>query len=151
MTPLRVSRPQTNAMRLIFVSRSSRLKPRPLLKCVRTISPSRTSTLRPCALKRSSMISERVLLPAPERPVNQIVKPVFTMYFSLCMLVTNGTRYGTNTFKCRHRHHYTKMLVPAYQQELERPVVVGWLVPYPSVAGQSVRAHLYLHAHQDHA
>src|SRR5437660_5939359 len=76
-TPLRVSRPQTKAMRLMLISRSSLLKPRPLLKCVRTISPSRISTLRPRALRRSSIASESVLLPAPESPVNQIVKPLF--------------------------------------------------------------------------
>src|SRR5437879_6494919 len=80
ITPLRVSRLATNAMRFMLVSRSSRLKPNPLLKCVRTISPSSTSTLSPCSLKRHSMISERVLFPEPERPVNQMVKPVFVMY-----------------------------------------------------------------------
>src|SRR5450759_4737793 len=76
-TLLRVKSAQTKPMRLILVSRSSRLKPRPLLKCVRTISPSSTSTLRPRSFRRFSMISERVLFPAPESPVNQIVNPVF--------------------------------------------------------------------------
>src|SRR5579864_1757962 len=75
-TPLRVSRPHTKAIRLMLVSRSSLLKPRPLLRCVRTISPSSTSTFRPRALIRSSMASESVLLPAPDRPVNQIVNPL---------------------------------------------------------------------------
>src|SRR5947209_5284216 len=95
MTPLRGSRLHTKAMRLMLVSRSSRLKPNPLLKCVRTISPSRTSTLRSCSLKRHSMISERVLFPEPERPVNQMVKPVFVMYaLFLCIpFVTNYIGY----------------------------------------------------------
>src|SRR5579863_6819714 len=79
-TPLRVKRPHTKAIRLMLVSRSSRLKPRPLLKCVRTISPSSTSTLRPHCFKRCSIISDRVLLPEPERPVNQMVKPVDAIY-----------------------------------------------------------------------
>src|SRR5438270_6485576 len=75
-------------MRLMLVSRSSRLKPSPLLKCVRTISPSSTSTLRPRSRRRCSIISERVLLPAPESPVNQIVNPVFAMYFFLRIVGT---------------------------------------------------------------
>src|SRR5439155_4701406 len=75
-TPLRVRRLHTKAMRLMLVSRSSRLKPSPLLKCVRTISPSSTSTLCPRSFRHCLMISARVLLPEPESPVNQSVKPV---------------------------------------------------------------------------
>src|SRR5579863_6024239 len=86
-TPLRVKRPHTKAIRLMLVSRSSRLKPRPLLRCVRTISPSSTSTLRPRSFKRCSIISDRVLLPEPERPVNQIVKPLFAMLFMFSLML----------------------------------------------------------------
>src|SRR6266699_601719 len=91
-TPLRVSRLATNAMRLMLVSLSSRLNPSPLLKCVRTISPSRISTLRPCCFKRCSIISARVLFPEPERPVNHIVKPLLAIYgiFSLYICSSGG-------------------------------------------------------------
>src|SRR5436309_9437049 len=62
-------------MRRIFVSRSSLLKPKPLLRCVRTTSPSRISTLY--CLQRSSSANnvDSVDLPAPDKPVNQIVNP----------------------------------------------------------------------------
>src|SRR5436305_1490647 len=113
-TLLRVSREQTKPMRLMLVSRSSRLKPRPLLKCVRTISPSSTSTLRPRSFRRFSMISERVLFPAPESPVNQIVNPVLaTNSFSLCVLFqlkcfslhVNGNRNAKLFQDCRGHIH----------------------------------------------
>src|SRR6266851_3061385 len=81
-TSLRVSRPHTKAIRLMLISRSSLLKPSPLLRWVRTISPSSISTLRPRALRRCSMTSESVLLPAPESPVNQMVNPIFAMCIS---------------------------------------------------------------------
>src|SRR5579872_1892304 len=102
ITPLRVSNPQTKAIRLMLVSRSSRLKPRPLLKWVRTISPSSTSTLRPRSFKRCSIISERVLLPEPERPVNQMVKPVLFAIYSFSSYLsfqTSGPR-----LRSRPRH-----------------------------------------------
>src|SRR5438034_3519648 len=79
ITPLRVRRAHTKAIRLMLVSRSARLKPRPLLKWVRTTSPSSTSTLRPRALRRCSTAWARVLLPALGRPVNQMVTPLLVM------------------------------------------------------------------------
>src|SRR6266566_8550567 len=94
-TSLRVSRLATNAMRLMLVSRSSRLNPSPLLKCVRTISPSRISTLHPRSFKRCSMISERVLFPEPESPVNQIVKPLFAIYGILLVRLGDHLRRAT--------------------------------------------------------
>src|SRR4051812_21503647 len=73
--PWRVRRAATQPIRSMFVSRSSFEKPRPLERCVRTVSPSRYSTMWP---RRSSSGPTRcamVVLPAPERPVNQRVKP----------------------------------------------------------------------------
>src|SRR5215211_2386296 len=62
-------------MRRTLVSRSSFEKPRPAERLVRTTSPSSSSTGRPAARRRSTTMLEMVLLPAPERPVNQIVVP----------------------------------------------------------------------------
>src|SRR6266704_2409810 len=76
ITPFRVSRPHTKAIRLMLVSRSSRLKPSPLLKCVRTTSPSSASTFIPYSLRRFSSSWAIVLFPAPESPVSQIVHPL---------------------------------------------------------------------------
>src|SRR5919109_3526482 len=74
-TPLRESRSATKAIRRMFVSRSSLEKPRPLERFSRTTSPSSTSTLEPRLRNSSSTIFEMVVLPAPESPVNQSVKP----------------------------------------------------------------------------
>src|SRR5216117_2633349 len=107
-TSLRVSRLATNAMRLMLVSRSSRLNPSPLLKCVRTISPSRISTLHPRSFKRCSMISERVLFPEPESPVNQIVKPLFAIYGILLVRLGDHLRRATTMDygRCSGRPRY---------------------------------------------
>src|SRR3954465_220059 len=72
----------------MFVARSSFEKPRPLLRCVRTTSPSSTSTLRLIARSSRSTISDTVDFPAPERPVNQIVKPVVVMNYTLESIVS---------------------------------------------------------------
>src|SRR5690242_12037118 len=63
-------------MRRMLVSRSSRLKPRPFDRCVRTTSPSSSSTLAPAERRRSTTRSDTVLFPAPDIPVNQSVKPL---------------------------------------------------------------------------
>src|SRR6266545_4589768 len=76
MTPLRESSSHTNPIRRILVSRSSLLKPSPLERFVLTTSPSSSSTLAPAARSRRSIISEMVLFPAPDRPVNHSVKPL---------------------------------------------------------------------------
>src|SRR5215208_7902710 len=74
-TPWRVRSSATKPIRKMFVSLSSRLKPRPLERLVRTMSPSMTSIL-PCLWRSSlSTISAMVVLPAPERPVNHSVNP----------------------------------------------------------------------------
>src|SRR5439155_17173445 len=57
------------------VSRSSFEKPRPFERCVRTTSPSRYSTFRPRSSSSGPTSSAIVVLPAPESPVNQSVKP----------------------------------------------------------------------------
>src|SRR5215207_4717159 len=74
-TPFRVSNSATKPILRMFVSLSSRLKPKPLERLVRTMSPSRTSTLPNLSLSSLSTISLMVVLPAPERPVNHSVKP----------------------------------------------------------------------------
>src|SRR5581483_5075926 len=62
-------------MRRMLVSRSSREKPSPLLRFVRTSSPSRTSMRTPRSRSRGARYSASVDLPAPESPVNQSVNP----------------------------------------------------------------------------
>src|ERR671916_2161648 len=62
-------------MRSTFMLRSSRPKPRPLERLVRTMSPSRTSTRLPRSRSSRSTMSAMVVLPAPDRPVNHSVKP----------------------------------------------------------------------------
>src|SRR3954453_20958996 len=74
-TPLRESRSATKAMRRMLVSRSSFENPRPLERFSRTTSPSSTSTREPRLRNSSSTRWEMVVLPAPESPVNQSVKP----------------------------------------------------------------------------
>src|SRR2546423_8420773 len=76
ITPLRESNSQTKPIRRTLVSRSSRLKPRPCERLVRTTSPSSTSTFAPAARNRSASIEEIVLFPEPDRPVNQSVNPL---------------------------------------------------------------------------
>src|SRR6266508_3860062 len=63
-------------MRSMFVSRSSFEKPRPLDRCSRTSSPSSHSTRRPRRSSSGRTSSAMVVLPAPDSPVNQSVKPL---------------------------------------------------------------------------
>jgi hypothetical protein len=88
-TPLRASRCATNAMRAMFVSRSSREKPRPLDRWVRTTSPSRISTRLPAARSLGSRHSASVDLPAPDRPVNQRTTPSF--FFDMTFFLAGST------------------------------------------------------------
>src|SRR5215210_801280 len=74
-TPLRVNKSATNPILKTLVSLSSLEKPRPLERLVLTMSPSRTSILRKRSLSSCSTISDMVVLPAPDKPVNQSVKP----------------------------------------------------------------------------
>src|SRR3954468_7208549 len=78
-TPLRLRIWQTNPMRRMFVSRSSLENPSPLLRWVRTTSPSSTSTFMPRLRSSFTTISLTVVLPAPLRPVNQSVNPLCSM------------------------------------------------------------------------
>src|SRR3954467_6344035 len=86
-TPLRESRSATKAIRRMFVSRSSLEKPRPLERFSRTTSPSSTSTRDPRSRSCCSTIAEIVVLPAPESPVNQRVKPLSSAisFFLVCV------------------------------------------------------------------
>src|SRR5260221_14633431 len=63
----------------MFVSRSSLLNPSPLLRFVRTSSPSRISTRLPRAWSFGVIALAIVDFPEPDKPVNQRVKP-----FSIC-------------------------------------------------------------------
>src|SRR5512132_3323252 len=71
----------------MFVSRSSLEKPRPLERFSRTTSPSSTSTREPRSRSSFSTICEIVVLPAPESPVNQSVKPFSSAIAFLCVFV----------------------------------------------------------------
>src|SRR5262245_56739702 len=62
-------------MRRMLVSRSSLLNPNPLLRLVRTSSPSRISTRLPYSCSFPIMALARVDLPAPDKPVNHNVNP----------------------------------------------------------------------------
>src|SRR5918995_708844 len=74
-TPLRVSKFATKPILSTFMLRSSLEKVRPLDRLVLTISPSRTSTCRPLSRSSCSTISDMVVLPDPDRPVNHNVNP----------------------------------------------------------------------------
>ena len=66
------------AMRRRLVTRSPGVKPNPLLRVVRTMSPSRTSTLKPrCASARASNWA-RVVFPEALNPINQTQNAPFT-------------------------------------------------------------------------
>lgn len=74
MTPAKLKSLATSEMRRMFSARSSAEKERPLLRPVRITSPSRIKTLVLSPVIESSFAlraSERVDLPAPDRPVNQ--------------------------------------------------------------------------------
>src|SRR5260370_41121831 len=60
----------------MFVSRSSLENPRPLERLVRTSSPSNISTFSLCAASSEANAVAKVVLPAPESPVNQTVNPL---------------------------------------------------------------------------
>src|SRR5918996_546951 len=62
----------------MFVSRSSLEKPSPLERWVRTTSPSRYSTAAPDTSSSRPTSWAMVVLPAPERPVNQSTSPLAT-------------------------------------------------------------------------
>src|SRR5262249_19684888 len=62
-------------MRSMFLSRSSFEKPSPFDRCSRTSSPSSHSTRCPRRSSSGRTSSAMVVFPAPERPVNQSVKP----------------------------------------------------------------------------
>src|SRR3546814_12459952 len=59
----------------LFSVRSSAENPRFLLMPRRMLSPSRRYARRPCACNTFSSATATVLLPEPDRPVNQIVAP----------------------------------------------------------------------------
>src|SRR5215212_5064924 len=136
-TPLRESRSATNAIRRMFVSRSSFENPRPFERFVRTTSPSRTSTLRPRCASWCSTSSAIVDLPAPERPVNQSVNPSLireALRRGLCVKPALGpvgagpaavaTRPGKRAGSAADR------VVALIVQRVVRDVVLGDVAPY---------------------
>src|ERR671924_1232018 len=62
-------------MRAMLVSRSSRLKPRPWQRLVRTSSPSSSSIRWPRSARAGPSLAATVDLPAPDRPVSQSTNP----------------------------------------------------------------------------
>src|SRR5262245_40994796 len=101
---LRASRQATKPMRRMFVSRSSLLKPRPLLRFVRITSPSSSSTLSPrCRIVFCTRLA-RVVLPAPESPVNQRVKPVLPMSSEVLEEVGGRKGMGSAHLGLEERH-----------------------------------------------
>src|ERR1017187_6872693 len=86
-------------MRTILVSRSSREKPKPLDKWVRTTSPSRMVTCRPCSISMTVRMSAMVLLPALGKPVNQTQKPCLPRagYAELRISAVSLTRWRLRT------------------------------------------------------
>ena len=77
MIPVSSKSLQTSAIRLIFSARSSAEKPRLELRPVRILSPSRTLQRKPLAANACSNAEATVLLPEPESPVNQTVRPLW--------------------------------------------------------------------------
>ena len=75
-TPCRASSSATKPTRVTWVLRSSREKPRPADRFVRSSSPSRICTRSPRSVSSVASASAMVLLPAPDRPVSQTVAPV---------------------------------------------------------------------------
>src|SRR5918996_4475220 len=63
-------------MRRMFVSRSSLENPKPLDRFSRTTSPSRISTGTPDSSNVSSTWCAIVVLPEPDKPVNQMTAPL---------------------------------------------------------------------------
>src|SRR5262245_65777179 len=72
----------------MLVSRSSFEKPSPLERFSRTMSPSRISSFEPRSRRCPSSRREIVVLPAPESPVNQRVKPFSAAMLFLVLLVS---------------------------------------------------------------
>src|ERR1043165_1730271 len=116
----------TNPIRRMFVSRSSFENPSPFERFSRTSSPSRTSTRQPFALRIGVRCVASVLLPAPESPVNQRMKPLSLMNAS--SVVWRGGNGSANlAFEVRHLealvvHDRTVAEVAAFAEEL---AVVG--------------------------
>src|SRR5882762_2584359 len=72
----------------MLVSRSSLEKPRPFERFSRTMSPSRISSFEPRSRRWPSSSLEIVVLPAPESPVNQRVKPFSSAIATSVLLVS---------------------------------------------------------------
>src|SRR4029077_20815881 len=81
-------------MRRMLVSRSSLEKPSPLERFSRTTSPSRISSFEPRSRRWPSSSLEIVVLPAPESPVNQRVKPFSSAIGTSVLLVSVDENVG---------------------------------------------------------
>src|SRR6188508_3153452 len=82
-------------MRRMFVSRSSFEKPSPFERFSRTSSPSRISTFLPRSCRSGVRKLASVLLPLPESPVNQRVKPLSDMVLLLTDLAFEIRHFET--------------------------------------------------------
>src|SRR3989338_4139470 len=92
-------------MRLMFVSRSSLLKPSPLLRLGRTSSPSRISTLTPRRRSSSATRVDNVDLPAPESPVNHSVNPLCSIAVLSPARATDGKTGTSRPGRPQLSHH----------------------------------------------
>src|SRR5262249_15373232 len=88
-------------MRRMLASRSSLEKPRPLLRFVRTSSPSSTSILTPRARSCGMSAFVSVVLPAPDSPVNHIVNPRVTN-LSPFVIKRMGKSFAVNSISICH-------------------------------------------------
>ena len=95
-TPFRVNNLHTYIILLLWVSLSSLLKPRPLLRFLRTLSPSKSSTFSLLAFSSRSTFWAIVVFPEPGRPVSQTTKPcsVFIDYASSTTLPSMSSGIG---------------------------------------------------------
>src|SRR5215218_11452132 len=106
-TPLRVSEFATKPILKTLMLRSSLEKVRPLERLVLTMSPSRTSTERSLSRSSCSTISEMVVLPAPESPVNHNVNPRSSFIYVPFGTLTVPLVYSSQGFRS---HDYRRVI-----------------------------------------
>src|SRR5215203_455032 len=100
-TPLRVRRLATKPILRTLMFLSSLEKVKPLDRLVLTMSPSRTSTCRSLSRSSCSTISEMVVFPDPESPVNHKVNPRSSFIYvpfdsSIVLLVYSSQGFGSH-------------------------------------------------------
>lgn len=88
MMPLSAKSLPTSPIRLMFSSRSWGEKPRFLLRPCLTLSPSSRAVSLPRSSRACSSVQATVLLPDPDRPVNQRTHPFCSRRSSFCSVLT---------------------------------------------------------------